>query len=122
MTDQQERMAKEILTTIRSIQNTNNSALVNIVGRITEEIFQPDGKYRVVMDSHVNAAGSCKKIHAIKILREYSGMGLKDAKDIVDQMDGSRAIVFLDNVPHDIAIAAVNSLREVELVGKIEKI
>jgi hypothetical protein len=52
---------------------------VNLGGDVNAQSSQ-------VPDYIVQLARSGKKIQAIKELREVSGMGLKEAKDIIDQM------------------------------------
>ena len=125
MTDQQERITVEILETMRSIHSTSHDGLVNILSHLVDETFQLDenyGKCRVTMSSY-RVNGESKKIHAIKILREHSEMGLKDVKEIVDKLDNvGTSIVFIDNINYEMASKIVNELSNIGLVGNIEKL
>jgi large subunit ribosomal protein L7/L12 len=59
-------------------------------------------------DVMLNAAGD-KKIQVIKVVRELTGLGLKEAKDVVD---GAPSKV-KEGVPEDEAKAAIEKLQEV---------
>jgi large subunit ribosomal protein L7/L12 len=59
-------------------------------------------------DVVLNAAGD-KKIQVIKVVRELTGLGLKEAKDLVD---GAPSKV-KEGVPQDMAKAAMEKLQEV---------
>lgn len=88
MTEQQERMSKEILSTVRSLQKCDNRGLIDIVARVTEEIFKAAGPfYKIMMSSYRNPNNDSRKIQVIKVIREQTGMGLKEAKDLVDRLD-----------------------------------
>ncbi|MGW8177475.1 MAG: ribosomal protein L7/L12 [bacterium] len=97
MTDQQERMLGEVLSTVRSLQKCDNHELVSILGRIADGVLNDtmNGLFKVMLTSTMPDNGDdsrSKKIQVIKILREYSGLGLKEAKDILDQTDSNMGL------------------------------
>lgn len=59
-------------------------------------------------DVMLNAAGD-KKIQVIKVVRELTGLGLKEAKEVVDGAPSK----IKEGVPEDEAKAAVEKLQEV---------
>ncbi|WP_245656582.1 ribosomal protein L7/L12 [Microtetraspora fusca] len=60
-----------------------------------------------------------KKIHAIKAVREGTGLGLKEAKDIVDALDAGRPVPVVDpSAPRgDLA----SRVRELKAAGRAEQ-
>jgi len=116
MTEQQERLIKDILSTVRSIQNASNQDLINIVSRITEEVFSRNGMYRIVLNSN---EGANRKVLAIKVLREHTDLGLKEAKEILDKLDSEDSITFLEG-DHAKIIQVQNDLDCVGIHAKIE--
>jgi hypothetical protein len=51
-----------------------------------------DEQHFTVSDEVLAAVDAGRKIEAIKILREESGLGLKDAKQVVDSLAGERRV------------------------------
>ncbi|WP_067126969.1 ribosomal protein L7/L12 [Microtetraspora malaysiensis] len=60
-----------------------------------------------------------KKIHAIKALRDGTGLSLKDAKDVVDALDAGRPVPTTqpDGQPGDLA----SRVRELKAAGRAEQ-
>jgi len=122
MTDQQERMVKDVLTTVRSLQKVENNNLIAIVSRITDEIFKASSaRFKVMLSNAKNSVGNSCKVKAIKVMREHSPIGLKEAKDIIDQLDNNAPgpIIFLDGLEYDKALQVCEELALYDLVGNI---
>ncbi|WP_433356828.1 ribosomal protein L7/L12 [Microtetraspora malaysiensis] len=60
-----------------------------------------------------------KKIHAIKAVREGTGLGLKEAKDVVDALDAGRPIPTAQPVGHPGDLAS--RVRELKAAGRAEQ-
>jgi len=67
-----------------------------------------EAEEKTEFDVLLNAAGD-KKIQVIKVVRELTGLGLKEAKEVVD---GAPSKV-KEGIPEDEAKAAVEKLQEV---------
>ena len=57
-----------------------------------------------------------RKILAIKVIREITGLGLKEAKDLAESVPG----VVISGVPKNEADAAAKKLREAGVTVKVE--
>ncbi len=120
MTDQQERMLGEVLTTVRSLQKCDNRELVSILGRIADGVLNDtmSGLFKVTLTSLMpDAEGRSKKIQVIKVVREYSGLGLKEAKDILDQVDNNMGlpVTLLDKMSAEKAHKMAEEIRKLGL-------
>jgi len=67
-----------------------------------------EAEEKTEFDVLLNAAGD-KKIQVIKVVRELTGLGLKEAKDLVDSAPSK----VKEGIPEDEAKAAVEKLQEV---------
>jgi len=123
MNEQQERIVGDILSTVRSLQRSDNQELISIVAKIADENFKNQGmRYMVKLVSYNDTNGNVKKIQIIKIIREYSGLGLRDAKEIVDQLDiiSDDKIIMLEDLDKDSATKVVNDLEVMGLKPTME--
>jgi hypothetical protein len=58
--------------------------------------------------------GEGKKIHAIKLVREQTGLGLRDAKDLVEAMEAGRPVT----VPQDtVQLSLADQVRSLHATG-----
>lgn len=122
MTEQQERMAREILSTVRSIQKCHNDSLINVLSRITEETFKSNKLFQVTLKSLLDSSRNSKKIQIIKVLRKVTGMGLKETKEVVDQVEWSESsTVILNEVEAEVAFKVKRELESFGLKPEVER-
>jgi ribosomal protein L7/L12 len=55
-------------------------------GSVTEEQTLNGYRFEPFMVQHITAVGKTHKVNCIKLVRELSGAGLKEAKDFVDAL------------------------------------
>jgi ribosomal protein L7/L12 len=117
-------MIKDVLSTVRSLQRVENKELVGIVSRITDEILKAPMLFRVMLESYYSDDGRenrSRKIQVIKILREATSLGLKEAKEHVETLDFGGPIALMDEVSYEVAHKAVEELNNFGLKAKVER-
>lgn len=60
-----------------------------------------------------------QKIQAIKLLREYTGVGLKDAKDAVDRLDAGQPLWLAGWGPPQVPAADLDLVRALKRQGRV---
>jgi large subunit ribosomal protein L7/L12 len=70
----------------------------------------------------LNNSGDSKKIQIIKVLREVTGMGLKETKEVVDQVEWSESsTVILNEVEAEVAFKVKKELEAFGLKPEVER-
>ena len=76
-------MSEKITSLIEAVKELTVLELSELVKALEEEFGVSAAAEKTEFDVVLNAAGA-NKIAVIKVVRELTGLGLKDAKDLVD--------------------------------------